>query len=618
MHEPHSVRKMMMNLAFAGAAAVLVTAAGATGWLRHRLDAYGEWFVRNGNLLEGLARTLCLTAALILGGVIFSRLRQRLGEEKTVAQRPGQPDVPWLQRLQASAAERLSEQDRKAITMFVELIVDPARSRSRLAETVDLDERAVRQQVSISFALPDAEEGGRALYIPILQPIKGELVDNFQLQSAGGSSLPTLSYEETTKLAAAGLRLILMEIFAAKDAPSPPKTLDEPVRAAELAMLQIVATRGPLHTGQVHGRLDVILEEIKFPDDDSRERVRKYVAALSWSYPIVAVVSAVDAFSGRFLIKYERTFVPASLTTSWRGLLRLGLGLKPDKVAIPVELALTAESYHLRVNAPANKYVIKQYLQCRHCRVLLTRQWRGRAPIGIPADEDASGKKPDNKRHLCAHELDQTRSATEDDRVTDHHFRVRRKRGQNFVHVYMRGYSRAAPKLRDLQLITTFKETPPGARGRAAITALATTLLLAVAGNLLNSPQGTQVGGLPALMLALPAVAASWFGLSSDKDALVGGSLLARLSLVVSGVVSVIAVVLYLSSPPPSAPAPIVGGSVADPLTFVGITDWRWITLCIVSALNLTYISYRFALKLVHFNDLIRREDLGAGDFAWR
>lgn len=220
MDEPHSVRKMMMNIAFAGAAAVLVTAAGATGWLRHRLDEYGEWFVRNGNLLEGLARTLCLTAALILGGVIFSRLRQRLGEEKTVAQRPGQPDVPWLQRLQASAAERLSEQDRKAITMFVELIVDPARSRSRLAETVDLDERAVRQQVSISFALPDAEDGGRALYIPILQPIKGELVDNFQLQSAGGSALPTLSYEETTKLAAAGLRLILMEIFAAKDAPS--------------------------------------------------------------------------------------------------------------------------------------------------------------------------------------------------------------------------------------------------------------------------------------------------------------------------------------------------------------------------------------------------------------
>ena len=30
-----------------------------------------------------------------------------------------------------------------------------------------------------------------------------------------------------------------------------------------------------------------------------------------------------------------------------------------------MELALTAESYHLRVNAPANKYVIKQYLQCR-------------------------------------------------------------------------------------------------------------------------------------------------------------------------------------------------------------------------------------------------------------
>ncbi|MFC4018842.1 hypothetical protein ACFOW4_12945 [Micromonospora sp. GCM10011542] len=549
--------------------------------------------------------------------MIFGRLRQSLGEEKAVAQRPGQPDVPWLQRLQASAIERLTEHDRKAIAMFVELIVDPASSRSRLTETIDLDERAVTQQVSISFTLPDAEDGGRALYIPVLQPMKGELVDNFHLWSAGGGSIPTLSYEETTRLAAAGLRLILMEIFAGKDAPSPPTTLEEPVRAAELALLQIVATRGPLNGKRVHGRMDVILEEIKFPNDESKERVRKYVAALSWSYPIVAVVAAPDASSGRFLLKYEPTFIPASLTRSWRGLLRLGLGLKPDKVAIPVELALTAESYHLRVNAPTNKYVLKQFLQCRHCRVLLTRQWRGKEPAGMPEEKNGSGKEDPDRKLLCAHQLDSTRTG-QDDLVTDHHFRVRRKRGQNFVHVYMRGYSRAAPKLRDLQLITGFKETPPGARGRATVTALATTLLIAVAGNLVTDPQGAQVGGLPALMLALPAVAASWFGVSSDKDALVGGSLLARLSLVVSGVVSVIAVVLYLGSPPPTVPTPIPGGSVADPLTFVGITDWRWITLCVVSALNLFYVSYRFALKLVHFNDLITREDLGAGDFAWR
>ncbi|WP_130332393.1 hypothetical protein [Micromonospora kangleipakensis] len=589
-----------MNLAICVVAVPLAVLAGATGWLRHRFDGYDGWLHDHGDLLEAAARMLLLLPAIALAMWIFARLRERLSHDTPMPEQPTQPDVAWLQGLQTSAIERLTEHDRKAIALFVELIVDPARSRSRLTEVIDLDHRAVTQQVTISFSLPTAEDGGQALYVPVLQPMKGELVDNFHLRSAAGDSLTTMSYEESIRLASAGLRLLLTEIFAGPETSANLTTLDETVRAAELALLHIVAVRGPISSHLTEQRMAVILEKIKFPDDQSRERVRKYVAALSSSYPIIAVIPATDAISRRLLIKYDRTFIPSSFTKGWKGLLRLGLGLNPDQVAVPVELALTADSYHLRVNAPSNKYVLKQYLQCRHCRLLATRQWRGKAP------ENGSE---------CRHEVDPALADGNAPFHLDHHFRVRRRRGQSFVHVYMRGYARQSPKMRDLQLLAGFKEVPPGARGRAAVTALATTLLIAVAGNLITRPQGAQVGGLPALMLALPAVAASWFGMSSDKEALVGGSLLARISLIVSGGASIAGVILYLTSPPPAATSV---GSIGDPVTFVGITDWRWIALCVISAVNLIYVSYRFTLKLMHYNDLIKRKDLGAGEFAYR
>ncbi|MET9298693.1 hypothetical protein ABZX66_05145 [Micromonospora aurantiaca] len=594
-----------MNLIICVVAAPLVILAGSTGWLRHQFDAQGGWLATHGDWLEGAARLFFLVLAVGIALLMFGRLRERLAGETKVVETPVLPSISTLRRLQAAAVDGY-QQDADAVALFVELIVDPGKFRSRLTEAIDHDERAVVQQVTVSFSLPLLDANG-PLYLPVLQPLKGELVDNFHIRSAAGDSLTTLSYEESVQLAAAGLRLLL-----ARMAPKATE-LDEALRLAEWALLQIIATRGPqvspseaaaangniwdLCAEVAEEKMDAILDGISFPDDESQRCVRKYVAALSSSYPIIAVVPSAELISRRVLVKYERTYIPSSLTATWRGLLRLGLGLRPDQVAVPLDLALTADSYHLRVNAPANKYVLKQVLQCRHCESLVERNWRGRRPIG--------------KTDRCAHE---SGHATQ----SGHHFRVRRKRGQNFVHVYLRGYARQSPKMRDLALLARFKETPPGARGRAAVTALATTLLVAVVGNLVNTPQGAQVGGLPALMLALPAIAASWFGMTGDRETLVGGSLLARLSLITSGIVSVAAVVLYLGTSSTGATTTTQNDDVPAPLTFVGITDWRWITLCALSALNLIYISYRFSLKLVHYNDLIKRKDLGAGEFAWR
>ncbi|MGC5384396.1 hypothetical protein ACPXCJ_07885 [Micromonospora chalcea] len=579
--------------------------ASLTGWFRDEFDDRGGWWAEHDDLLEAGARFLFLILAMVIAAVMFRRLRERLAQETKVAETPVLSAIPQLWRLKAAAVEGYRN-DADAVALFVEMTVDPARFRSRLTETIDHDERSVAQQVTVSFSLPLSTIRG-PLYVPVLQPIKGELVDNFHIRSASGDSLTTLSYEESIQLAAAGLRLLLTGIFP-KAADETQPELDGAVRVAELALLQLIAARGPqvmpnsaavangnlwdLCASAANNTMDSVLQGIGFPDSESELRVRKYVVALSSSYPIIAVVPPVDVVNSRVLVKYERTYIPSSLTTTWKGLLRLGLGLTPDQVGVPLDLALTAGSYHLRVNAPANKYVLKQVLQCRHCEELVERQWEA--------------KLPSQETGRCAHQHGSVQP--------DHHYRVRRRRGQNFVHLYMRGYAHESPKMRDLALVARFKETPPGARGRATITALATTLLIVVVGNLVSSPQGAQVGGLPALTLALPAIAASWFGMTADRESLVGGSLLARLSLIASGAISVAAVILYLSAVPnESGQNNDTGGS-----TFVGITDWPWIVLCALSALNLIFISYRFVLKLVHYNDLIKRKDLGAGEFAWR
>ena len=570
-------------------ALLLLIAAGLTGWLPRTIRVV----VQNGQV-EAAARGLALLAAVVLARWIFIRKRHRLPQDTPVRDDGGRPDLGWLRSLRERAASQQSFSDPKVVALFVETLLDPVRYRPRVIEKIDLGDALITQQVTVEWELPDSVTEAKLLYLPVMRPRKGDLLDHFHLRDASGDSLPGLSYQELMYLSALGLRLLLTEAFARR----PRMVRAARVQTAELALLGLISDRSRWSVGFVESEADRILRQIDFTlaVPGSRERIAAYVVSLGCSHPIIVVVPRANAETGRLQIRYQRGIVPYLLTRGWQGTLRLWFGLKPNKVAIPTELALTTRSYHLRVTVPSDKFILRQFLQCRHCMKLVTPRWRGRVPT------------PDNP---CAHQPEGPGQES-DSSGQRLRLRVRRRRGQNFANIYLRGFGISTPRMQDLQLLAAFYEVPPGARGRASITALVTTVLLLAVGSFVAGQPADQPTAInesvPALMLALPAVAASWFGATAGSADFLGGSLLARISLILSGVISAGAVMIYFWINDHA------NGAHHNQLTFFGVDNTWMGLLCIASVLNLAVTAFHFVLQLTHYNHLVRRRNVPEPD----
>jgi hypothetical protein len=541
--------------------------------------ALSGWLVPgHAALTEGLARAAALCVAIALTALGLSVL-MNLKPAIVPADPIYQPDIEWLARLQEVITAPAYDHH-GALIAFIELITNPAEFRSRVAETIDLEGRGIHQRVSVEFVLPIDDSKSEHFLLPILQPVKGDLVDNFRLMDGTGASLTNLSYQETVELAAIGLRVLLIAATRKPHDQWATKT-----RSAELIMLGLIARRGPSDIQAVNATIRSALRLLeRRPGRDAKELITAYLRSLSVSYPIVAVVPKSLVVLNRVLLRYEQTVIPSSQTAGWSGKLRVGSGVRPSQVTIPVDLAMTAASYHLRINGPAEMYVVEQILRCADCRARLRRA------------------QSENQQASCVH-------ARGDGTPGDAHFHLRGRFGQNFTHLYMRGYASQAHKELRLEILVRFNETPPGSRAAATATALTAAILIWVIGHLTTRSDVISNSDLPAILLALPAVAASWFGLAAASEALVGSSLHARLSLILSGVLSVASVVAYLLQ---DASTKDTAGRLLTThgrLEFAGVTNPVWIGLLAAAFLSLAYISWHLLAHIRSYMQLIRRSD---------
>lgn len=332
--------------------------AVSSGWLTPQHSAAAEGITRG--VLGGVA---------LLSGYIALRILMNLPEPARPHHDPAyQPNIDWVAQLQLGISAPRLEHQPKALLAFMDLITTLTQHRSRVVETIDLDGRSINKQVSIEFVLPESamDDSIDSLYLPILQPVIGDLVDNFRLTDSSNNSVTNLSYLETVELAAIGLRTLLI-IATGKQFNEWTDT-----RAGELILLELIARRRPTDPDSVKSSTDKGLALLEgSPNKEIIEIIRSYLVSLSTGYPIVASVPRNLLISNRVLLKYGQTITPASSSKGWEGKLRLGIGVRPSQITVPVDLAQTAGSYHLRINGPPEKYVAEQILRCAYCRVRL-------------------------------------------------------------------------------------------------------------------------------------------------------------------------------------------------------------------------------------------------------
>jgi len=542
------------------------------------------WFGRDDK--EALLRAAAAIAgfALLVGVTSLRVLRRtaafRDGNGKR-ADPPLQPDTLWLFERQRQIAEVLRERGvefAKYIPAFVELLIDPAKHRARTVETISLEGRMIRQRVAIEYSLP--KPGTPAVYLPILRPLKGELVDNFSLFDSDGSSLADLTYEETVEIVSVALRLLIQAYLRERGA-----RFGRQANNAETALLEIVSRRGKVDAAKVEEDLTKAVGMLpgNRVDSENARRLKKFVSALGTAYPIVAIVPVErGAEAERILVRYERTIISKPAAMRFKSQLRLFLGLRPYQINIPVDLALLSRSYHLQVEGPSDQYLMEQSLQCHYCKKRVSTGWRADPPssartVGRNCNHQDSG----------AHH-------------PDWYFRLRRRRGQGYAHLYMRGYSLSG--LQDLDLLIGFGETPPGTLASAVVTSMAVVVLIGLVGVI--SPAGdTPASDIPALVLAFPVIAASWFGFVSDSESILRTSLAARLSLINSGLLSFGAAALYLFQNHASKVSAQSGWSV------LGLRDPLWGVLLFLALTSLLYVGHEFIVRSAYYNALLQRSD---------
>jgi hypothetical protein len=523
--------------------------------------------------LEATWRIVAGATSLLVLVVMIRSAEHGLIQERQIKRTPTdpiyQPSLRWLldRRWEAAAASRVK--DRPTITfgaveMLIEMLTTPWQYRDRTVEEVSLQGHLIKQHVSIEYSLPrgSLDVDAPMAYVPILVAPKGELIDNFHVSSGDGKSLSDLSYQKTVELMSLALHLLVIRACSVSEAATPPigtpEPLDDAIGEIETTLLEIIARRGRIATAQADEDIREAFNELMHHASNTVgvDRLRSFVSILATAYPIVAV-APVDHVSGRILVKYERTIIPAPEYVGARERVRMLLGLRPYRVRLPLSLALMSRSYHLVVEGPTDQYLMGQWLWSQSSHALLTANHR-----------------------------------------QDRYFRVQRKRGQNYAHLYMRNFYNSDQ--RDPEFLVLFGEVPPGTLGTAVITAGAIAFLVWVAGQIMSHAK--MPPDIAALILGLPAIAVSWFGFASDGESVLKCSVVARASLIASGLVSFGAVGLYLFQRSQRIP------SIHFSFGLVGITDPWWSVIFSLAAINLLYTMSCFVVRWTYYRTLFEKK----------
>lgn len=490
-----------------------------------------------------------------------------------------------LFELQRLAGQRNIVQPLQA-KLFALAISAPAELRQRVVEEYTPTRRTIEQQVSISVQVPrrylteqNASRQLERILFPILVPSKGEVQDNLSIFSADGSQLSAFSYRESLQLNAAILRLLLLGAYNI----SPSGGLNEDARRAELlGLLAMMRRRDPKNPQLLEDEsAENAILGLKAPNDASLKLAAAFVRKLRARYVIVVPV-AIDQ-DQRFFIRYTRSLIPELRLSNERntrmsrhlGRLQVALGARPVDVTIAVENAPTCQSYHLIVTGSDDLYITRQ--NPLDFEGVLTRQARG-APT-----------KP--------------------------HCRFQRRLGQPYAHFYARYFSEPekdeTPRVR-----FQYAEVPPGSMLRALITGIASLFLIWLVGFVIskscNSVGATCDPGTdaPAFLLAFPAIVATWLGFDAPTRRLLEGTLAARISLILTAMLSIGAAGLFMLYKVFKEEFSV---SLPYGVAVLGVTEAYWAAIVLLALANVVIIAYKYKIRNRSFTSLSGRPVFGGG-----
>ncbi|WP_141216962.1 hypothetical protein [Rhodococcus sp. 14-2483-1-2] len=445
----------------------------------------------------------------------------------------------------------------EAAVNFSNSIAYPSTVIERITESVEPMTRSVRVESTYSYRFSSS---GTTAVVPTDLVKRGVLRDGLKFFDHEDRRLSSLPNTRAAGYILSVIRRLLKQ--AGGTALVQFQTLDASGHSTELSLAALLVSTKPVEDSKVIDLTDAVA---LLPTTVNGGRlllsINKMIRVIAGEYPLLVVagkppeqLDGTGTFRIRLIYRLipDRYFVKVTgsgtnkrLWAEWlQGIPRRYLGIPPTSIAHELKNASRTASFHANIKGPERTYLGRQRV------------------VNWPSNVDVD--------------------------LSSNQYAMRRRLGQRHAHLYFSGTN----DLRDSYYECTFFERVPGSVGQAALASLASTILLVIA--TIDHLGYTQLNktDILAVLLALPAIAGTWLGLSQN-DTISGPTVAARVSSIVTLATSLLGAWFY--SVLPSFVSSAENGGVHGPASVASdpthLTDrpwqWAWILVCGLAAGNL-------------------------------
>jgi hypothetical protein len=426
---------------------------------------------------------------------------------------------------------------------------------------------ALRKSVTVNVEIPDETFralDGKDLLIPVTVSNQVVPYDDLKVDFVGGEKISTLTDPEHIRLVSCILHLLLASVRRRRFTRSPEGLM----QAVEVEAINDIICHVGLEAEHPHNGQNTaqkIRNLIGISDAKSAPILRSAAAMVSILTSHRCKVLRIPApESPVFSFKYECTLTSMGGPGKWwlAKLGDFGATLRWKTVRMWLNDAAFCETYHVTVRPSENLYSIGQEI-------------KPEGYMNIPRSSNLGAP----------------------------YSRFRRIFGQSYTNFYgrflqahnIRAHTNASiPRGKTPLLVAEFAEVPPGSLFISFLAAATSAVLIWVAAIAVKhfSADGTDIhSDLPVLILAFPGVAAAWLGFDTTDSKLFEGSFIARLSLFLTAIISLLATVLYIGFHKSGSK------SGEGQLMMLGIADRWWWGLTVAATCNAALLCYLWLLN---------------------
>lgn len=462
------------------------------------------------------------------------------------------------------------------------LLLNGTSYRTRIIERVEVADGYFKHDVSVEYVLPERDDPARAgpstYLIPVLRIARGALIDNLVMTTEDGRQLSTLNNREFAGVAEFVIRKGVAVIGGTGElSESVRDAIDKLVgqTRADNPLMGTVAATAASADDEAAKAFGELTKPNSWHGSDQewtrlRNRLIRFCAALGDGHAILAPISGEPG--DRAVVRYSYTRAHEPPTRMLRDTVRFFFGLRPHRHGVAIAEHRRAQSYHLEFRAPPEQYIFD-------CDV-----------VALP--------DPNVRAQVQSNIVVAPRAGTG---------------ARDYAHIYVRQASESAVRRSQLLATLDCREKPPGLLGAVTLVAVSQFVLIWFVGAFhsyyfpADVPADDVVSAVstdvPALLLALPGLAAGWLGAQFTGERLRSTSLATVIGTLLAGLLAIVSTA--------GAVAKAAGG-ISDGWFSIAHPAWLGVmlaSLILVSDLTLRLIvrSVRFARRINHPSVVERR-----------